>query len=136
MKNILEISPRGELHTPQEALAAARKLCGERIIRIRKGVYPLTEPLVLNAEDSHTLWQTAPGEKAVFSGGELIQGWKPAEVNGKNAWIVPLAPDRMIRGLWADGNRRERAGFPKQGVCHFTGKEDHIPSKPFGDGPV
>ncbi len=136
MKSIIEVSPRGELHTPQEALAVARKLCGERIIRIRKGVYPLTEPLVLNAEDSHTLWQAAPGEKVVFSGGELVRGWEHAVVNGKNAWIVPLAPGRMIRGLWADGHRRERAGIPKQGVWHFTGKEDHIPSRFFGDGAI
>lgn len=136
MKKIIEASPHGEINTPQAAQFAARKFCGERIIHFQKGVYPLTEPLVLNAEDSNTLWQADPDAKVVFSGGESVRGWKHAEVNGKKAWIASLAPGRMIRGLWADGNRRERAGFPKQGLWHFTGKEEHIASKFWGDGPI
>ena len=136
MKNMIEVSPHGEINTPQAAQLAARQFCGERIIRFKEGVYPLTEPLVLNAEDSNTLWQAEAGAKVVFSGGESVRGWKHAEVNGKKAWIASLAPGRMIRGLWADGNRRERAGLPKQGVWHFTGKEEHTVSKFWGDGPI
>ena len=136
MQNLIEVSPAGAIRTPQEALLESAKLQGKAVIRFREGVYPLTEPLVLNAAHSNTIWEAAEGEPVVFSGGETVRGWKRTQINGKTAWTVQLAPGRMIRGLWADGNRRERAGFPKQGVWHFTGKEEHAASQFWGDGPI
>ncbi len=90
-------------------------------VRIRGGRYSLHEPFILRPEDSGTekypiTYAGYPGEKALFSGGITIQGWKRGadslwsteapRINGKSIYF---------RQLFVNGQRRPRARLPKEG---------------------
>jgi hypothetical protein len=116
----IEISPEsGSLH---RALREARELrrlnqipAGEAIrIRMRGGVYPLYEPLLIRPEDSGTeagptVIEAFPGETPVVSGGLLITGWKK---EGRY-WTAPV-PEQdgrafLFRQVWVNGQKAVRA---------------------------
>ena len=134
-KHTLVLSPRGEINTVRKALEEARKISGPVEILVREGCYHLSRPLVLEAQDSDRSWIAAPGETVIFSGGERIDCWKECSIHGRRAWRAELAAGRAYRGLWADGQRRERAFFPKQGYYRITGVCGHTPKTMLDDGP-
>lgn len=138
------VSPRGNdsnngtkeapLRTVSEALKQAREwrrlsapevLGGIRIV-LEEGVYLQEKTLFIRPEDSGTLQsptviQSAPGNKAVISGGRAITGWErvttpiaglPAEAQG-NVWVAnsPLVGNRLLefRQLWVNGKKAVRA---------------------------
>lgn len=131
----LVLSPQGEINTVQKAVEEARKLSGAVEILVRDGCYHLSDPLILEAQDSDRSWIAAPGETVVFSGGEQIDCWKECSIHGRRAWRAELAAGRAYRGLWADGQRRERATFPKQGYYRIAGVCGHTPKTMMDDGP-
>ena len=98
---------------------------GIRII-IGKGVYRLTEPIVLRPEDSGTRDSPTeilgiPNEKVVLSGGVKIGGWRKLNGNtpglppnaGGKVWVADLpvqgGVDLQFRQLWINGTKATRA---------------------------
>lgn len=97
-------------------------------IVLRTGMYPLTNTLCLQPEDSGTeaapvTIAAAPGETPVFSAGVRISGWKlsrhapglPLPARG-NVWVAdaPKFHDHFMefRQLWVNGVKATRAREP------------------------
>ncbi len=136
----------GEAHRPVATvgralaiLRAARKksdspLAGK--ILLRGGRHFLKRPIVITPADSGgsgadrkgiitdpptpLVIASAPGEKAVLSGGRAITGWKPTTVNGVTAWAASVPGARSGRGafsqLWVNGRRALRTRLPEKGL--------------------
>ena len=104
-------------------------------IILRGGVYSLEEPLVIRPEDSGTeesptIFEAAPGESPVISGGIKVGGWKkassniagiPASAQGK-IWEVeaPLIADQVLdfRQLWVNNIKATRAKDTPEGLMN------------------
>ena len=104
----------------------ARDLPRDKAIKVilRGGTYRLTAPLELTKADGGTeaapvVWQSAPGEKALISGGIPLSGWKTTLVNGKKAWTLTLPDVKsgrwFFRSLYTETDSRPRARLPKTG---------------------
>lgn len=117
------VAPTGM--TPQAALEQIRaaKADGSREawrVVVKPGIYPLRETLTFTPDDSGTpeapvTWVGEVG--AVFSGGDVIQGWV-VEADGTWSAPLPTAPDGQaayFEQLWVNGRRAERARLPNDG---------------------
>ncbi|TXK33861.1 L-rhamnose mutarotase [Pontibacter qinzhouensis] len=102
-------------------------------IILKGGLYTLQEPLFIRPEDagtasSPTIFQAAPGEKPVISGGMQVQGWKragakvaglPKEAQGK-VWVAdaPVFGDQVLdfRQLYVNNVKAVRSQDTKLGT--------------------
>ena len=100
------------------ALKAAGPLSEPVDIVLLPGEYPITEPLVLNFEDSGTracpvTFRAQQPGTALINGGKRITGFEPA---GEGLWVAELpevaAGEWYFRQLFVDGQRRQRARTP------------------------
>ncbi len=125
--------PFATIARARDAIRATRREQGElRLpvrVYIRAGTYFLEEPLVFGPQDSGTeqcpiTYLAYRDEEPVISGGRVIRGWRPTEVNGQQAWAVEIP--EVKRGEWyfkqlfVNGERRPRTRLPKEGLYHFT----------------
>lgn len=120
----------GTVTAPLASLAGARSAIREAKRRgaigavnvlVHAGVYPVAQPIVFEAQDSGAAdapitYQAAPGERAVFSGGQVITGWKRLD---DRLWVTELPEVKAgawrFRQLYVNGESRPRARSPKQG---------------------
>src|SRR5215831_19155358 len=103
----------GPFATPARALLAAREWrtnhgWSERLqILIRDGLYFLSEPLQLKAEDSDLILSNYGKERPILSGGRRLGPWKEAEVGGKKVWVAEVSEAKegkwFFRELWVNG---------------------------------
>lgn len=117
------VAPHGETRAPEgdvvvpslrAAKAVAQNKGRTRDVRVilDGGTYELDEPLRFGPKDGggngHTVtWASAPGERAVLSGGDQVTGWTlhdPAE----NIWVADVAPGTESRQLYVDGQLAEK----------------------------
>jgi hypothetical protein len=116
------VSPDGPIRTLSAARDAARAQrragrTGAIVVEVRDGTYFLSETLVLRPEDSHTVWQAAPGARPVISGGRIISGWKKGP---RQIWTTDASgPD--FRQLFVGGRRAQRARTPNYGFYRIDG---------------
>lgn len=123
----------GPLATLTGARDAIRKLKAQGARRepvsvlLASGTYELTEPLVLEPQDSGTsvspiTYGAMPGAKPILSGGRTIAGWKQQEAG---LWVadVPDAKARKwsFRQLWINGHRATLARSPNDGYFRIAG---------------
>jgi hypothetical protein len=85
-------------------------------VNIRGGVYQLNDTLNFDAEDSgapgaEVVYQAAPGESVVISGGQQVSGWTLHD-GGRNIWKAQVDTGRMPRQLYVNGKRATRARTP------------------------
>lgn len=122
---------------PVASLARARDLARERKkagpaprpvrIEIRGGRYELAEPFRLGPEDSGepdapVTYAARPGEKPVFSGGQVIGGWKKGKGPLWQAEIPAVkAGSWYFHQLFVNGERRTRARTPDEGYLRTLG---------------
>ena len=116
------VSPDGPIKTLAEARDAARAqrrsgATGVVTIQVRDGTYFLPETLVLTPEDSNTVWEAAPGEHPMISGGRVISGWK----KGAGAVWTADATGPYFRQLFISGRRAQRARTPNFGFYRMDG---------------
>ena len=124
------VSPSGPVSSLAAARDQARALrakgaAGPITIRIEAGMYYLPETLVLTPEDSGTVWEAAPGQLAVISGGRRITGWKKAK---GNLWTAPSG-GADFRQLFVSNRRAQRARTPNFGFLRILGPSSQ--DKPF-----
>jgi len=102
-------------------------------ISIRGGFYALAEPIVFRPEDSGTaaapiVYEAAPGERPIFSGGRLLRGWK---VGKDSRWRVTLADVKAgnwnFSQLFVNDQRRFTPRLPKTG--YYTVAEEVKPAE-------
>jgi hypothetical protein len=95
----------GTLDQPFASLEQARAAAVPgAVVTLRGGVYRLTGPFVLGAEDSGVTYQAYAGEEVVISGGRRITEWSRG-ADGVQTAAVPWA----FRQLHVSGRRVARA---------------------------
>ncbi len=85
---------------------------------IEPGVYELTEPLVLEEQDSWTTWTAAAGSttRPVHSGGRRLTGTWQAPAKAGAPWTLSLPVDTpRFNQLFVSGQRAMRAREPEWG---------------------
>lgn len=85
-------------------------------VNIKGGVYRLSDTLRLDAGDSgapgaEVVYQAAPGESVVISGGQQVSGWTLHD-SGLNIWKAQVDTSTMPRQLYVNGKRATRARTP------------------------
>jgi parallel beta-helix repeat protein len=116
------VSPEGEIRTLLQARDAvrARRAAGATgiiTITIHAGTYYLPETLQLGPEDSDTLWQAAPHEHPVISGGRPITGWR----TGRKPLLEADTGGLDFHQLFVGGRRVTRARTPNYGFYRIDG---------------
>lgn len=129
---------------------------GSITVFLRGGTYPLRETIRFTPDDSGSAdtpitYASYPGEEAILSGGEVLQGtW--TRTPGKPYWQleIPRSRDRqwIFYSLYVNGQSRERARTPnwgekvfraegrepggdtRQALCYFAGDVDPTWSNP------
>jgi len=134
---------------PLPSLAAARdriralRAGGEKsamTVLVRGGTYRLSEPFVLEPEDSGmpdapVAYAAYPGELPILSGGRIIDGWKLAAAVSPNPrakgqiWTAPASWE--FRQLFVDGRRAQRARIPHLGFYRIEGTSSGAQDRPF-----
>jgi hypothetical protein len=98
------------------------KPAGGAVVTIAGGTYRLSGPLVLEPQDSGSadapiIYEAAPNQTPILSGGVAITGWKRDAANGR--WIAQITDVRDGRWnfnqLFVNGQRRFRPRLPKKG---------------------
>lgn len=114
----------GDADNPFRTIERARDIVrvhwdrGARTINvyIKGGVYQLGNTLRLDAGDSgapgaEVVYQAAPGENVVISGGEQVTGWTPVK-GAPQIWQAKVNTSDMPRQLYVNGQRAVRARTP------------------------
>ncbi len=129
----------GPFRTFQAAINSLRKdrrlgrIKGPVSVYFMNGTYPLTQPIVLQPEDSGSpnapvRFEAAPGAKPVFSGGRAITGWHHGKDGLWTAQIPEVAAGKWyFQQLFVNGKRRLRARLPSRGFYRMIG-----PAPPLG----
>jgi hypothetical protein len=120
--------------TPARARDAVREAkqqaSGPITVFFRGGTYFLEQPLRFGPDDSGTkdgpiVYTSAPGEKAVISGGRVITGWKQASDGLWTAEIPEVKQGKWyFRQLFVNGQRRARARLPREGSYQVAAPGD------------
>ena len=120
---------KAPLRSPQAAvrkLRVLRKKDPKRpaVVTLLPGRHQLRKTLTLGPADSQVTFR---GEKgAVLSGGRVIGGWKPGEINGVAAWWAPVRKGEDFKQLWVNGRRAERTRLPERGLFQIETLLDPI----------
>ncbi|NUP99151.1 MAG: right-handed parallel beta-helix repeat-containing protein [Armatimonadetes bacterium] len=111
-------------------LKASAALDGPLTVHLRGGVYPVNSPLEFGPDDSAPVTFAAwRDEQPILDGGRRLTGWRVEPVNGREAWVVDL-PELVLDGsgafrqLFVNGQRRPRAGLPKEGFYWIESAPD------------
>ncbi|TDB75537.1 right-handed parallel beta-helix repeat-containing protein [Micromonospora sp. KC723] len=99
------------------AQAAVRSLndamTDDIVVQLADGVYRLSAPLRLTADDSGSnghsvVWQAAPSTRPVISGARAVTGWSLADA-GRNIWRANVGTGIDSRQLYVNGAVATRA---------------------------
>lgn len=127
IQTLLHVSPDGSgnqfTKNNPGSLAGAREkirtlnsaMSGHLVVSLHGGTYSLDSTFRLGSDDSgnngfSVIWQAAPGEKPVLSGGKEITGWKLYD-NQKNIWTTNVGTFNF-RQLYVNGQRAVRVRTP------------------------
>ena len=101
-------------------LKASCQIAGPVIVMVVGGTYYLSEPLVLESQDSGTAdcpitYTAYPGDKPVLSGGRRITAWESYQGQIMKS-VLPEAKggEWKFRQLFFNGERQIRARWPKR----------------------
>lgn len=120
--------PLATFAAAQRKVREARQADPSRPLTVlfRGGVYRLTEPIVFTPEDSGregapVTYAALPGEKPIFTGGDVIGGWQKGQ---GNLWIAQLpavkAGQWYPKQLFVNGRRCQRARTPNDDFFHLA----------------
>jgi len=116
----------GPFATLTRARNAIRELKSEKrskgpvTVMVLEGTYYLTEPLVLNSQDTGTsqepvTYTALPGHKPILSGGRKIVGWEPYKDNIVRCHLPEAKGGQWsFRQLFFNGERQIRARWPNR----------------------
>jgi parallel beta-helix repeat protein len=135
---LLHVAPGGPWATLEAARDRIRTLRrggaqGSFTVRVHRGTYYLASPLVLTPEDSGTVYEAAPSEQVIISGGRVIRSWLPG--SGK-IWTAQIDEGWQPRQLFVSGRRAQRARTPNHGFFRIKGpsSEDKLFQLPLDAG--
>jgi hypothetical protein len=134
----IDLKPDGPVSTLAAARDAARaaRAAGSKeaiVVRIADGVYPLSEAVVFEPQDSGVTYEAAPGARPIIMGGKRITGFQPGE---KGVWSVHVDPAWRFEALWINGRRATRARTPNEGYFQAAGQPTQaLPGVPLKGSP-
>ena len=117
--------PFATLERARDAVRELRKVKNVTVpvnIQLREGTYYLDQTFYLKPEDSGTeasptIYGSYPNEKAIISGGKIIQNWKKGKGPLWKTRIPEVKTGKWyFRQLYVNGNRRDRPRYPKEGL--------------------
>jgi hypothetical protein len=84
-------------------------MTGDIIVQLAGGTYRLSSTLAFTGTDSATngysiIWQAAPGQTPVFTGGQQVTGWTEIDTT-HNIWEASLPSGANTFDLWVNGTR-------------------------------
>ncbi|MFE9451861.1 ricin-type beta-trefoil lectin domain protein [Streptomyces sp. NPDC006739] len=90
-------------------------MSGDIVVQLSGGTYRMSAPLVLGAADSGSnghsvIWQAAPGQSPVLSGGQQVTGWSPYD-QAANIYAAAIPAGTDSRQLYVDGALAPRASI-------------------------
>ncbi|MHB0998116.1 MAG: beta-N-acetylglucosaminidase domain-containing protein [Armatimonadota bacterium] len=97
-------------------------------VMVRGGRYCLSEPIVFTPDDSGSAdsqitYTAYPGEKPIFSGGILLNGWKMDNAGRWTLTIPQVISDEWnFQQLFVNNERRYRPRLPKTGYYYIDGE--------------
>ena len=110
--------PLATIEGARDAIRKARPLRESVKVLFAGGIYRMTEPVLMEPEDSGSAgclisYEAMPGAKPEFSGGRIIDGWR-AEAGGVWSAAVPGVAKGTwyFEQLWVNGRRAIRARRP------------------------
>lgn len=110
---------------------------GEVTVCLMEGVHELKAPVRVTG-DVQIRITSAPGEKAVVSGGRALGGVCESEMNGLRLWTVDLPEVRegkwYFKSLFAGEKRRPRACLPREGFYWMEDVPGHTVRDALFDG--
>ena len=110
---------------------------GEVTVYLMGGMYELSAPVKVKG-DVQLRITSAPGEKAVVSGGRALNGVCEGEMNGLRLWTVDLpevkAGKWYFKSLFAGETRRPRACLPREGFYWMEDVPGHTVRDQLFDG--
>jgi hypothetical protein len=88
-------------------------MSGDIVVQLAGGTYRMSSPLVLGSADSgsnghQVIWQAAPGEQPVLSGGQQVTGWTLKDASS-NIYAASVPAGSDSRQLYVDGALAPRA---------------------------
>ena len=96
---------------------------GMATIRLLRGDYLLTEPLVLDAQDGNVTWETRDPDHTIISGGRRITDFAP-----DLAGIWHAKTGLQFEQLYVNGRRAIRARSPAAGFFNIVSvKQEELP---------
>ncbi|HVF10803.1 MAG TPA: right-handed parallel beta-helix repeat-containing protein, partial [Abditibacteriaceae bacterium] len=101
-------------------LKQSGNLSGPCTVWLRGVRYPLTEPILFEAQDSAPVTYAAyPDEQPILDGGRRIENWRFEDRGELEVWVADIpevaAGDWYFRQLFVNNQRRPRARLPKVG---------------------
>lgn len=114
--------PFGSITRARDVIRGKALPFGGINVWLRGGVYPLSEPIVFESQDSGTdfsriTYKAYPGKNPVLSGAEEITGW--TNISG-NLWTMTIpevaSGSWWFRQLWRNNQRCERSRWPNETV--------------------
>ncbi|OGV48825.1 MAG: hypothetical protein A2X49_07460 [Lentisphaerae bacterium GWF2_52_8] len=132
--------PKRSLKGAAQEIAMRKKagrLSGPVRVRVRGGRYFLSTTLSFGPEHSWpTVYESYPGEEAIFDGGSKIENWKISKLNGLKVWEADVASlldaKGRFRQLFVNGKRAAPARSPKKGFYWMEDVKGLDPKKPRG----
>jgi len=133
--------PKASVLGAAREIALRRKagsLAGPVRVMVKGGRHFLQAPIELLPEHSWpSVYESYPGEEAVFDGGSLVKGWKEAELDGVRVWTAEVSDLLDARGrfrqLFVNGRRAVSSRSPKKGF-HFMREVKGLDPKQFTGG--
>jgi len=120
-----------------EVRARNGEMTGDLIVNLRGGVYELDEALVWGPEDSgangyFVIYRSYPGERAVVSGGQRVEGWQLHDA--ERGFYKAEVGELDTRQLFVDGIRAVRArsvgglSMPTKTATGYTSADTELAS--------
>lgn len=116
----------------RDAVRQLKKIEGQRTkpvtVRLNAGNYFLNEPLVFTPEDSGTpqapvVYLGADEDRVIFSGGQLITGWREVTPGHWETPLPEVAAGRWnFSQLYINDQRRPRPVLPQDGYNYIAGQ--------------
>ncbi|MBQ2955203.1 MAG: right-handed parallel beta-helix repeat-containing protein [Clostridia bacterium] len=110
---------------------------GQAVVNLMGGVYEISAPVTISGDVQVTI-TSAPGEKAVISGGRTLENVVEGELNGMRLWTVDLPQVRegkwYFKSLFAGETRRPRACLPREGFYWMEDVPGHTVRDALFDG--
>ncbi len=114
----ITLSPGGPIKTLAEAVDAVRKAraadpSAPATVTVKSGNYTQTQPLVLEAKDSHLTIQAEAGGTPLFMGAPVVKGWAQHQGKIMKTNVSALVPKGLRpRQLFCNGERQILARYP------------------------